>query len=186
MIANIIDRFREVKKLTFSPMNVTVNQEALHKNILRLSFWNILGTGSIAIISGIFSRGLLQQSSWSAFAPYVFRASLASCGTGALVAAFLLYKTANIQASKVNRRFFLRLNNQTARLENIFSLYNLAWAAAAIFAKSHFKESHSIGLIAKDLIHSFLWTCATGLVIRAFHKYQDQQLQNHQKQRKSS
>src|SRR5580692_8437106 len=114
-----------LERMTFSDLEMPKDYHCLSRNLLRVSIWGALGSGSAALVSFIFSRSLVQEGSWKEFAPYVFKASLASCATFTLFAAFLSYRfrqmfitQATTESTTEERAaFVIKLNNQVVFLE---------------------------------------------------------------------
>jgi hypothetical protein len=74
-----------VKNATFSGLETPKNYGEIVNNLLRVSIWGSVGSGTVALVSFLFSRSIVQEGSWKVFAPSILQASLASCGTCTLV-----------------------------------------------------------------------------------------------------
>lgn len=108
--------FNELKSLTFSGLETPKCYQSISRNLSRVSIWGALGSGSAALVSCIFNRSPVQESSWKAYAPYIFKASLASCATFVFFAAFLGYKFRQISTKTADA--YKKLNAQVWSLEN--------------------------------------------------------------------
>ena len=166
--------FNELKSLTLSGLEAPKCYRSISQNLFRVSIWGTLGSSSTAIVSFIYNRSLMQESSLRAYAPYVFKASLASCGTFTLFAAVLSYKIWQISKNKETEASYKKLNDQVWSLENTLAYGSTALNLIATFVYN-FHPNQVIKSLAARSVNPLIWIEISTVVIGVFHAHQVKQ-----------
>lgn len=167
--------FNDLKSMTISGLETPKCYRSISRNLFRGSIWGTLGSGSTALASFIFNRSLVQESSLRAYAPYVFKASLASCGTFTLFAAVLSYKIWQISKNEETEASYKKLNIQVFSLENRLLYASAALSLIALFVY-YFHPNQVIKSLAARPVHPLMWIEISMIVIGLFHDYQLKQI----------
>lgn len=156
---------RELKELTFSPLR----EPGSLANLIKIPMWGTLGTGGLAIISGVF-KGIVQERVWRTVSCNVFEASLTSCATCATVVAFSIYKLMREDRSERAETLDDNLGNAITSFEAGISLASFFTATLAFFVRNF--SNHPRSLLAKHSIYPFIYVGSTALslwAIRTLH-----------------
>jgi hypothetical protein len=114
----------------------------------------------------------VQEGSWKKFGPYIFTASLASCGTFALSTAFLGYKIGQITRSAERADSFRKLNAQVVSLETGFVIASSVAYFAAFLGQSCLNPNQVIKSLAGRFCAPLAWITMTICAIGIFHDSQ--------------
>jgi hypothetical protein len=170
----VVKLFSELRNLTFSRLEAPKRPSDQHKvinNMIRVSIWGLLCTGSIAAISFIFSRYLIQKEPSRAIVSNIFSATFTSCAIYTAFASYLALKLMTPQMEK-NLRFFIFLNRSIAVLETGSAIVGLFGAAAALTTQFLKIDRGMSG----HLVYPLLGLGIAGLSLRLFHAYQNRLL----------
>jgi hypothetical protein len=156
-------------KMIFSRLQKPDTHAHITTNLLRASIWGLLGSGTAALASTVFGRSLMQEGSWKALAPPIFKASLTSCGTFAAVTACILYKmTGHIHDWGPTCPSFNYRVSLFAKRSTLVGLFGAA-ALKTKFLKINKEWS-------ERLVYPLLGLGLAGLTLRLFQIYQNRQL----------
>jgi hypothetical protein len=165
-----IKALTKVTTLTFSGLETPQHHHAMAQNLIRVSICGALSSGSAALVSFIFSRSLVQEGSWKAFAPHVFKASAYTCATFAIVVAFsfCIIATGRILGEPLNDRVSLFAKG--------YARIGLIGAAAAGAVKCVISNTH-VSSLAKHSLYPLLGMGIAGSVLWIFHSWQNIQFE---------
>jgi hypothetical protein len=157
--------FTDLKDLTFSRWTRPNDPQQLASSVLKFSIWSALGTGCVASVSAIFNRIVIERN---AFAPSILKASLTSCATFTVFAAYIIYRLLQMpdEPTPNERRTF----NQKVNADIAFLEIGAITACAAI--------SPAIKTLSGYSIHPLFWIGMTMAATRLFHAYQLKQIGN--------
>jgi hypothetical protein len=161
-----------LKDLTLSGLETPKSCHCLSRNLARVSIWGALGSGATALASSVFNRSLVQEGSWKEFAPYVFNASLASCGTFILFAAFLNYRLWQISTSEDEKKAACKLNAQVISLETGLGCASSIVGFVAVLVRDYLNPTQVIKSLAERSIQPLMGIALTTFAIVLFHDYQ--------------
>jgi len=168
-----IDLLTSLKSLTFSQLTEPKIPFVITQNLVRVSIWGTVGSGATALVSFIFNRSLVQESTWKAFAPYVFKASLFSCTTFALVVA---YCSKGIMKNRpIDSEFDKQLHLRVSLFAKGSTLVGLIGATAA-FALRFVTPNSLIGSLANRSLSPLLGIGTAGSVLWLFLNSQNKQV----------
>jgi hypothetical protein len=178
---SLVKRFKEtaaeLPKLTFSPLGKPGSLE----NFIKIPIWGTLGTGGLAIISGIF-KVIIQERAWKAVNCHVLQASLASCATCATIVIFFVWKAVLVHDQKTREDFDKNFRNAITSFEAGISFGNLFSATLAYFIRNF--SHHPKSLLAKHSITPFMYVGGTALTLWALQTlharnapYQDKKIE---------
>jgi hypothetical protein len=162
--------FNELKSVTLSGLETPKYYQSISRNLFRVSIWGTLSSGSTALVSFIYNRSPVQESAWKTFTPYVFKASLASCGTFAFFAAVLSYKIWQLSKNEETEASY-KLNVQVFSLENRLVYASGTLCLIAIFVH-YFNPNQVIKSLAAHSVVPLMWVQLTSVAIGLFHDYQ--------------
>jgi hypothetical protein len=168
-----IKLFDDLRSLTFSGLKRPDDANDVLANVLKLSLWGALGTGCVAGASAIFSGNVIVRS---AIAPYVFKASLSSCGALTVFAICLIYKFTRLPDDERREPLIKKLNAQALSLENTLVLICTTLVPAAMLSCDYLNLTPMIKSLAERSIHPLWWIGVATWVIQFFHSYQHLQM----------
>lgn len=157
-----IRSFSELIPLTFSWPEVPEDQQKVLRNTLRMSVWEILVNGSLAIISAVFCKYVIQEGMIRTLAPYFLKITLGSCGVGVLFTAYIIYKSVTLNTT-------IKLNKDFNRFAKHVAIVSAAGSLAAFFAHRFIQTDHPIKWIAGHLILPLLSMSLVGLITKCDH-----------------
>ena len=170
MAIKVFNELKQTWDLTISGLETPRTTYVISRNLLRISIWGALGSGSAALASFIFSRSLVQESTWKAFASHVYKASLASCGTFAAVRAYYPYQLATI-IRHLDFTEAKTLNERVSLIAKYSALVGLLGAKAA-WASQFVTSNAQVSSIAKYSLSQLLGLGIAGLTLRLFYNWQ--------------
>jgi hypothetical protein len=175
-----IDLFTGLKHVIFSGLEAHSNsnpfpQNIVAQNILRVSAWGTLGSGAAALASSIFSKTLMQESSWKALAPHVFKASVTSCLTFLAVISCIVYKAVTQDLNAPDDSDAKALNDRVSLGAKISALVGFFGAAAA-FASEFATSNTQVSSVAKYSLSPLLGLGTAGFILGFFHHRQNKEL----------
>jgi hypothetical protein len=160
-----------LRHFTFSNFDKPDSLDDVVRNVGRVSIRGAIATASVAAVAALFSRGVTERD---AIAPYVLKASLISCGTFTVFAAFMLYKCVSPvrSAQKINAQIFYLASGL-----NLTCLIT----AAAILTRDFLNPNQMIKSLAERSIHPLLWIGLTSFafqILQIYQTYQNVQIGN--------
>jgi hypothetical protein len=167
MAADFLSFLRDRTFSTFEKPDSDLN---VSRNALRVSLRGAIATASVAAVAALFSRNVIERD---AIAPYVLKASLISCGTFTVFAAFMLYRACI--STCISRSTHKRIIAQTFNLTSGLSLSCFKLITAAIFARDFLNPNQMINSLAERSIHPLLWIGLTSFAFQIFQNYQTYQ-----------
>ncbi|HEY5235869.1 MAG TPA: hypothetical protein VIJ14_06810 [Rhabdochlamydiaceae bacterium] len=169
-----VELFINLKHLTFS-RPITNNIEGdIPISVLQVSIWGALGTGAVAIISSLFTRSVIHQTSLKALAPDVLKVNLISCATCTVFASYIIYKLwkEKFLGEREGREARIDMNRQLAFLSKAVFISSALGTGAAIIARDFLNSPQRAKALADYSIQPLLWISITTLAIRLFHASQ--------------
>jgi hypothetical protein len=162
-----------LKDLTLSGLEAPKSCHCLSRNLARVSIWGALGSGAIALASSVFSRSLVQEGSWKEFAPYVFKVSLASCGTFTLFAVFLCYRLWQISTAEDKKKAACtcKLNAQVISLEQGLVYASSIVGLVAVLVRDFLNPNQMTKSLAERSVQSLMGIALTNVAIIIFHDH---------------
>jgi hypothetical protein len=167
-----IELLGQLRTLTFSPLDQPRHTGTVINNVLRFSIWGALGTGCVAGASTVFSKVVIERNTLT---PPIFRASMISCATFTVFAAFLFYSAVRIYSVEpVGERNTLtnKFNADAVSLESRIGLTSGIPGIAAILAHHVLKTPSTIKTIAGYSVLPLICITTTMAAICLFHDYQ--------------
>ncbi len=172
-----IELLNALTHMTFSGLKAPKIEGDVVNNLLRVSIWGAVGSGATALVSFIFGRSLVQEGTWKALAPHIFKASLVSCATFTLFAAFLSCKLWQMHKTGKTAASIRILNVQVYFLENRLITVSSIGGIAAALVSSRLNLNQGIKSLAERCLFPLMWEALTTCAIAIFHDYQQNQIE---------
>ncbi len=176
MAANLLT---ELRNLTFSRLEtpeIPQDQNKVSLNIIKVSIWGFLSSGSVATISFVFSRYLVHNESSRAAASHIFKAVITSC---AIYAAIVSYTVIKIITTKYRNQqdlnFFQSLNKQILVVATCSSHFGLVGAVLANLASNYVKSNAPVSFFTKHAFYPLIGVSIAGSTLMYFLRWQQKQ-----------
>ncbi len=155
---------------TLSNIDLCFRPSKLTMNLIRVSIWGALGSGAAMLASSIFTRSIMQEGSWKALAPPVFKTSLTSCGIFTAVAAYLIYKC--VTYPRDTDDIAPALNERVSLFAGCSAMIGLMGATAGALASKFLNPTSGINSFAKHSFYPLVGLGITGSILWLFHRRQ--------------
>jgi len=162
----------ELRKIATSYLETPKADETVLRNVFRVSVWGAFGSALVSI----FNKILIEEGPWTKFAPYVFKASLTSCGTCTLFAALLGFKLAQMPTTIVRASSFTKLHSRVYTLEPWLAIGSGA-AYFALRGSSYLTSNQVLKSLTERFCTPIGWITIIISVIGIFHDLQLQQIE---------
>jgi hypothetical protein len=171
--------FSQLSGVTFSGLEtpeVSHEQNKVSVNIVKVSIWGMLSTGSIAAISFVFSRYLVHNESSRTALCNIFHATATSCALNAAIASYVLFKLVASTQSYRYLDFFQGLNKRIWVVATCSSSFGLVGAVLARLASHFVKSNGHVSFFTKHACYPLLGVSLAGTTLMFFLRWQQRQL----------